>query len=411
MDDLDTLHERCCGLDIHKDSIVACLLVRGDATRPAKELRRFSTMTDDILALGDWLAEAGCTHLLMESTGVYWKPLFNLLEDRFTVLLANAQHVKQVPGRKTDMQDAEWLAVVLRYGLVRPSYVPARPQRQLRELTRYRTSLVRERATAVNRLQKTLEGANLKLGSVASDVLGKSGRAILQALVEGETDPEVLAALAVGSLQQKLPQLRRALTGRMQAHQRFLLGEQLAHIRELETRIERLNGEVQARLGEQQDVLRRLDTIPGVSQRTAELIVAELGTDAAQFPSPKHAASWLGLCPGNNESAGKHRSGKTRHGNPWLKSGLVEAAKAAARTKGSALAELFQRVAARRGRKRATLAVAHRLAVIAYCIIRDGTEYEEREQEARALAQALRRERRLVAELRNRGYVVLDKAS
>jgi transposase len=410
MDEFEPLYARCCGLDIHKDSIVACLLTPGVADRPAKELRTFGTTTDAIEALGDWLAGAGCTHLLMESTGVYWKPLFNLLEERFTVQLANAQHVKQVPGRKTDLKDAEWLAVLLRNGLVRPSYVPRREQREARELSRYRTNLVRERATAVNRLQKTLEGANLKLGSVASDVLGKSGRRMLQALVDGETDAAQLADLAIGALRAKLPQLQRALRGKMGPHQRFVLRELLGQIAEVEARIERVSAELRQRLAPDQELLARLDTIPGISQRTAEIIAVELGTDAGQFPSPKHAASWAGLCPGNNESAGKRKSGRTRHGNPWLKTALVEAAQAAARTKGTALATLFVRVAARRGRKRAVLAVAHRILVIAYCLVRDGTTYEEREERAREQAQAERRERRLIEELRGRGYEVTRKA-
>jgi transposase len=410
MDGFEPLYERCCGLDIHRDSIVACLLTPGVPGRRTHEIRTFGTVTDEILALGDWLAEAGCTHVLMESTGVYWKPIFNLLEDRFILQLANAQHVKQVPGRKTDVKDAEWLAAILRFGLVRPSYVPGRPQRELRELTRFRTSLVAERATATNRLYKVLEGANVKLGSVASDVLGVSGRAMLQALVDGETDPEVLAELAVGSLRNKLPQLQKALKGRMKPHQRFLLKENLAHIAELEASIERLSTELATRLAPQQELVKRLDTIPGVGQRTAEIIVVELGTNAAQFPSPKHAASWAGLSPGNNESAGKKKSGRTRHGNPYVKTALVEAAKSASRTKGTALAALYQRVAVRRGRKRATVAVAHQIAVIAYCLIRDGTSYEEREHLGRELAQAERRERRLINELMGRGYEVTRKA-
>jgi transposase len=407
---MEVLYERCCGLDIHKDTVVACLLTPGTAGRPQQEIRTFGTMTAELLALGDWLAEAGCTHIAMESTGVYWKPIYNLLEERFTLLLANARHIKAVPGRKTDVKDCQWIAQLLRHGLLRPSYVPGRGQRELRELTRYRSSLVAERAAETNRLQQTLEGANLKLGSVVANVLGKSGRAMLQALVDGVTDPEALAALAVGSLTQKIPALRKALQGRIRPHQRFLLQEQLAHIAELEERIERVSAELAERLAPEATTLAHLDSIPGVGRRTAEVIVAEVGTDMGQFPSAKHLASWAGLCPGNNESAGKRLSGRTRKGNPALRTTLVEAAQAAGRTK-TALGALHRRLAARRGRKRATLAVAHRILVVAYCLMRDGVAYEERTHDPRAVAQTERRERRLIAELQGRGYEVTRKAS
>ena len=407
---MEVLYERCCGLDIHKDTVVACLRTPGVGATREQTVRTFATMTADLLALGDWLAEAGCTHVAMESTGVYWKPLFNLLEERFTLILANAYDVKGRPGRKTDVQDCVWLADLLQHGLLRPSFVPTRPQRELRELVRYRTSLVAERADEVNRLQKTLEGANLKLGSVASNIMGKSGRAMLAALVDGQTDATVLADLAEGKLRTKLPALRKALEARMRPHQRFLLGHQLRHIEELEQHIEDVSAEIAARLADQEEVLTRLDSVPGVGRRTAELFLAEAGLDMAQFPSSKHFASWVALCPGHHESAGKQRSGRIRKGNVYLKTALVEAAQAAGRTKGTSLSALHQRLAARRGRKRATVAVAHRLAVLLYCLVRDGTTYEEREESTRAAAQAAKRERRLIEELRGRGYEVLRKA-
>jgi transposase len=323
------------------------------------------------------------------------------------VLLANAQHVKAVPGRKADVKDAEWIADLLRHGLLRASYVPDRAQRELRELTRYRTALVRERARAVNRVQKTLEGANIKLGDVASNVLGVSGRAILAAIVGGATDPVGLAELARGRLREKLPQLQRALAGRVGPHQRFLLAEQLAHIDALDDAIARVGAEITERVRPCETVLARLDTIPGVGPRIAEALVAEIGTDMTRFPSAGHLASWAGMCPGNDESAGKRRSGKTRKGSPWLRAALTEAAQAAARTKDTYLAAQFRRLAARRGKKKAIVAVGHRILVSAYHLLAHGVTYADLggtyfdEREARAT------ERRLVRRLEGLGYRVL----
>lgn len=374
---MEVLYARCCGLDIHKRTVVACLAITEASGRVHKQVRSFGTMTDDLLGLADWLAEQGVTHVAMESTGVYWKPLWNLLEDQFTLLLVNAQHIKAVPGRKTDVRDCEWLADLLRHGLLPASFVPDRPQRELRELTRYRTSLLRERAAEVNRLQKTLEGANIKLGSVASDVLGASGRAMLAALVAGETEAGRLADLAQRQLREKRPQLERALTGRMGPHQRFLLAQQLAHIEFLEARVEAVSAEIAARLRPVADAVDRLDAIPGVGRRTAETLIAEVGTDMSRFPSARHLASWAGMCPGNNESAGKRKSGKTRKGSPWLRAALVEAAQAAGHTRRSYLAAQYQRLAARRGKKRATVAVGHSILVIAYHLLRQPAEYRD----------------------------------
>lgn len=374
---MEVLYARCCGLDIHKRTVVACLAITEASGRVHKQVRSFGTMTDALLGLADWLAEQGVTHVAMESTGVYWKPLWNLLEDQFTLLLVNAQHIKAVPGRKTDVRDCEWLADLLRHGLLPASFVPDRPQRELRELTRYRTSLLRERAAEVNRLQKTLEGANIKLGSVASDVLGASGRAMLAALVAGETEAGRLADLAQRQLREKRPQLERALTGRMGPHQRFRLAQQLAHIEFLEARVEAVSAEIAARLRPVADAVDRLDAIPGVGRRTAETLIAEVGTDMSRFPSARHLASWAGMCPGNNESAGKRKSGKTRKGSPWLRAALVEAAQAAGHTRRSSLAAQYQRLAARRGKKRATVAVGHSILVIAYHLLRQPAEYRD----------------------------------
>ena len=403
---MDVIYERCCGLDIHKKTVVACVLISRPGRPAHKELRTFETMTGDLLDLADWLTSHGVTHVAMESTGVYWKPVWNLLEDSFTLLLVNAQHVKAVPGRKTDVKDAEWLADLLRHGLLRGSFVPDRPQREVRELTRYRTSLVRERATAINRIQKTLEGANIKLASVATDILGKSGRQMLEALVLGSTDASELAQLAKGRLRDKLPQLERALAGRFGPHQRFLLAEQLALVDALEASIERVSAEIAERLRPFEAALERLQTIPGVGRRVAEILLSEIGVDMRRFATAAHLASWAGLCPGQHESAGKRSSGRTRRGNPYLRAALVEAAQAAAHTKATYLAAQFHRLTARRGRKKAAVAVAHTILVIVYHLLTRGTLYQDLgvryfdERDRRAV------ERRAIRRLEGLGYKV-----
>jgi transposase len=407
---MDVVYERCCGLDIHKQLVVACLLTPGPGAAPAKDVRRFGTMTADLLALADWLAGAGCTHVAMESTGVYWKPLYNLLEDQFTLLLVNPKHFRAVPGRKTDVRDAEWLADLLRHGLLRGSYVPARPERELRELTRYRTALVHERSDAINRVHKTLEGANIKLSSVASDLMGKSGRQMLAALAAGITDAAALADLAKDKLRHKLPELERALTGRMGPHQRFLLQQQLAHIEFLEQRIAQVSTEIAERLRPFEGELERLQTIPGIGRRVAEIVVAEIGVDMGRFPTAGHLASWAGLCPGQNESAGKRKSGRTRKGSPWLRSALIEAAHGAARSKDTYLAAQARRLKPRLGWKKTMVAVGHSILVRAYFLLQRGTTYEEpgadyfRERDREAL------ERRHVRALEQLGYRVTLEA-
>lgn len=414
---MNVMFERCAGLDVHKQSVVACRLLPksgepggpgGSRVSSYGETRSFGTTIAELLRLSDWLSEGEVTHVAMESTGVYWKPIFNLLEGNFTVWVLNAQHVKNLPGRKTDVKDAEWLADLLRHGLVQPSFIPSQSQRDLRDLTRERTNFVRQRATLVNRVQKVLEGANLKLGDVASNVMGASGRAILQAIIVGETDAKVLASLAQGRLRSKRAELEEALRGRVRPHHRFLLTELLCQIDSLDETIDHFDEEIRTACTDDgsEEVIGLLDTIPGVGRGLAEMLVAEIGTDMSRFPTAGHLAAWAGVAPGNNESAGKRRWGKTRNGDPWLRVGLVQAARAAIRTKGTYLAAQYRRLVTRRGDKRATIAVAHSILIIVYHIIlrkepyRElGADYfERRKPEATA--------RRLARQIERLGYQV-----
>ena len=409
---MDVVYERCAGLDVHKRQVVACLLV-SDPGAPDKrraEVRRFGTMTGDLEQLRAWLAAAGCTHVALESTGTYWQPVWNVLEEGpFVLVLVNPQHMKAVPGRKTDVKDCEWIADLLRHGLLRGSFVPPAEQREWRELTRYRQSLIAERTAEVNRLQKVLESANVKLGSVASNVVGRSGREMLDALVQGTTDPAVLADLARGRLREKLPALERALTGRFGRHHRFLVARQLAHLDALDALIAEVEAEIEARLRPFEPAVERLDAIPGVGRRIAQVVLAEVGTDLSRFPTAGHLASWAGLCPGNHESGGKRLSGRTRKGNRLLRTVLIEAAKAAGRT-ATYLGAQYRRLAARRGHARAAVAVAHSILIIIYHLLRDPTAtfrdlgltyFDERDRAAT--------ERRAVRRLEALGYrVTLD---
>ncbi len=370
---METIYECCAGLDIHKKTVVACVL-----TPEGRQTRTFSTMTKALLELADWLLECQVTHVAMESSGVFWKPIYNLLEGLdLTLLVVNARHMKAVPGRKTDVKDAEWIAQLLQHGLLRASYIPDRPQRELRELVRYRRNLVRQRAQVVNRIQQLLEGANIKLSSVARDVVGVSGRAMLEALVSGADDPQALAELAKGKLRQKRPELAEALQGLMGSHQRLLLQSQLRHLDFVDQEISQMNQEVTTRMEPFEDAILRLDEIPGIGRRTAEDVLAEIGLDMSRFPTAGHLASWAHVCPGNHESAGKRKSGATGRGNPWLRAALVEAARAAARTKKSYFSAQYHRLAARRGGKRAALAVAHSLLITIYHLLNRGTEYQD----------------------------------
>jgi len=335
-------------------------------------------MTHDIMALTDWLMERGVTHVAMESSGVFWKPIYNLMEGLgLTILVVNAQHIKAVPGRKTDVKDAEWIAELMQHGLLRGSYIPDRSSRELRELVRYRRSLIEQRAQVVNRIQKVLEGANIKLSGVATDVVGVSGRAILEAMVAGIDDPAVLSELARGRLRKKLPELNDALTGLIGHHQRLLVASQLRHLDFLDREIDGLNQEVAELMHPLAEALERLDSIPGMGQRTSEEVLAEIGSDMSRFPTKAHLASWAKLCPGNNESAGKRMSGRTGHGNRWLRASLVEAAWGAAHTRGTYLSSQYNRIASRRGRKRAIIALAHTILGTIYFLLRDGIKYQD----------------------------------
>jgi transposase len=371
---MQVVQEVCCGLDVHKKGVTACVLW---ASGRRRQTRAFGTFTRELLELGDWLRACGVTHVAMESTGVYWKPVWNLLEGQFEVLLVNAQHIKAVPGRKTDQKDSEWIADLLQHGLLRASFVPPTPIRELRDLTRYRASLAQEINRIANRIQKVLEDANIKLASVATDTLGASGRAMLEAMIQGEQDSRRLAEMAQGKLRNKIPELQEALQGRVSRHHRFLLRELLDHLYFVESKMQRIEQEVAERLGPFQSEVARLCTIPGVDRVTAWGLLAEIGLSMKQFPDAQHLASWAGLCPGSHESAGKRKSGKIRKGSLWLRRCLCQGAWAVSTKKNNYLSALYRRLAARRGSKRATIAVAHKLLVIAYYILRDGTCYSD----------------------------------
>jgi transposase len=403
---VDTLYPRCAGIDVHKNNVVVCVRCCERPGKVAEEVRTFSTMTADLLALADWLAERGVTHAAMESTGVYWKPVFNILGDRFAVILVNAEHIKQVPGRKTDVKDCQWIAQLLQHGLLKASFVPPAPIRELRDLTRQRTQLIQERTAAANRIQKVLEDANVKLAGVASDVLGVSGRDMLEALIAGETDPAKLADLARKRLREKIPALRLALQGRVTEHHRFLLRMHLDHVTHLEELIGRLGARIEEALAPFAEAEERLQTVPGVSQRVAETVLAEIGPRMEQFPSADHLASWAGMCPGNNESAGKRRSGRVTKGDRWLKRALVQAAWAASHTKGTYLAAQYRRLAKRRGCKRALVAVGHTLLVIIYHVLKRGTTYAELGADFLERREPARLTRQLVKRLEALGHKV-----
>ncbi len=342
------------------------------------ETRTYGTTTTDLLGLVEWLLASRVTHVAMESTGVYWKPLYNLLEATgLTVFVVNTAHMKAVPGRKTDVHDAVWICDLMQHGLLKPSFIPSRPQRELRELIRYRISLIQERTEEANRIQKVLEGGNIKLASVVSEILGKTGRRILTAIVEGTSTPEELAGMADSRVRATRAELVEALRGRLTDHQGTLLRMQLDHVRYLDQQIAALDTEVAKRLTPFEPQLRQLDTIPGVNERTAENMVAVIGTDMTRFPNADHLASWAGMCPGSNESAGKRRSSRTRKGNPILRSTLTQAGHAAGRTKNTYLGATYRRIAARRGKKRAAVAVGRSILEIAYFVLRDGVAYEE----------------------------------
>ena len=368
---MEKLYPRCAGLDIHKESVWACARVDGKAFT-----EKFGTSSRELLRLGDWLVEKGVTIAAMESTGVYWKPVWNLLEDRLQLMLVNARHVKQVPGRKTDITDCQWIAQLLEHGLLKASFVPQRPQRELRDLTRQRTQLLRDRARVVNRLQKMLEDANIKLASVATDITGKSGRAVLDALLEGKSTPEQMAELVDKRMEAKKPALREALNGRMNDHHRFMLRQLLGQLDSLDQMVEAFDARVQEVMSPlEREAVKTLDEVPGFDVRNGQILIAEIGTDMGRFPTAHHLASWAGICPGNNESAGKRKTGRTRKANPWLKGALSQAAWGASRTRRSYYSAQHRRLAGRRGPKRASIAVAHSLLVTVHRLLSDSKPY------------------------------------
>lgn len=371
------IYPKAAGLDVHKKVVVAAITVLGPDGQSCQEKRNFETMTADLLALSDWLMSHGVTHVAMESTGEYWKPVFNILENNFEVMVVNAQHVSKVPGRKTDQSDAEWIAELMQFGMLKASFIPPVEQRELRELTRYRSTFVRERVNLVNRIQKLLESANIKLGSVATDVMGMSGRAMLEAIIIGQASPEEMAELAKGRLREKREQLVKALEGRVKPHHRFVLTELLCQIDSLDETIARFDEQIEAYCRPFEEAVQLLDTIPGVSRRAAEVIVSEVGTDMSRFETADHLASWAGVAPGNNESAGKRRSGKTRNGNKPLGVILNQVAHAASRTKNTYLSAQYHRLAGRIGKKKAIVAVEHSILVIGYHLIQRKEPYRE----------------------------------
>jgi transposase len=402
---MQVIHQRCAGLDVHKKTVVVCVrLVQSDDTI-TRHSRTFGTTTAALLTLGDWLLSLEVTHVAMESTGEFWKPLYNLLEGSFTVWVVNAAHIKHVPGRKTDVKDAEWIAELLAHGLMRPSFVPPPPQRALRDLTRQRTHLIHARASEVNRMQKVLEWANIKLASVVTDITGVSARAMLQALVEGQTDVTVLAQLAKGRLRTKLEELEQALRGRLEPHHAFMISQHLALLDVFDEQVATFDERIQAAIegtrppsatpqeSDAQEPNREdgppsapegawaaaaiMDAIPGIGIRVAEIVLAELGTDMSRFPSAGHVSSWAGLAPGQHESAGKHKATRIRDGNKYLRATLVQAAWAAVRKADSFLAGFYRRLAARRGKQKAIIAVAHKILVIIYTLLKTGQIYQE----------------------------------
>jgi transposase len=406
------VYPHCVGLDVHKKFVTACRLTLDEQGQTHQTLRQFSTMTDDLEALADWLAEGQVTHVAMESTGVYWQPVHNILEERFEVFLVNARAVKRMPGRKTDIKDAEWLATLMQHGLLQASFIPKREQRELRDLTRYRFSLVKERQRFANRLQKVLEDANIKLAAVATDIQGVSAQAILRALLAGEQDQHVLADLAKGRLRHKQHDLERAVNGRLREHHHFMLTELLTQLDFLEQQIDKVEQRIEAKLAGMpafEAAVRLLDSIPGINRQLAITILAEIGVDMSRFPSDRHITAWAGVAPGNNQTGGKQRSGKVRKGNPYLKRALVLGAHAAARTKHTYLRSLYYRLAARPGKSRAAVAVGRTILQMAYHMLKNGEFYRELGESYLDQFDRERTAKRLVKRLQALGFIVSVK--
>jgi len=407
---MELIVERCAGIDVHQAQLRVCARVPDEQgkRKRVEEFATFGTTTPDLLELADWLAARGVTQVAMEGTGVYWKCVYYILEEHFELWLVNAQHVKNVPGRKTDTSDAAWLCRLLEHGLLRKSFVPPREIRELRDLARYRKALIRKRASEVNRLHKVLEDAGVKLATVASDVMGVSGRQMLAALVAGTTDPAVLADMAKSRMRTKLPQLRKALDARFREHHAFLVSQALAHIDYLEEAIDVVSKRLDEMLAPFQPAIDVLVSIPGIQRRTAEVVIAEIGTDMSRFPSSRHLASWAGLCPGNNESAGKRKHGRTTKGSPWLRTALVEAALGATRPSGY-LRSKYWRVRSRRGHQRAVIAVAHAMLEIIHQLLSTGELYTDLGADFFDKRQAEQLTRRAIRQLERLGHQVILK--
>lgn len=402
---MQVVYTHCAGLDVHKKTVVACVITPKGSGEWHKQIRTFSTMTKDLLNLSDWLTSQNCSHVAMESTGEYWRPVFNILEGNFEVMLVNARHIKAVPGRKTDIKDSQWIAELLQHGLLRSSFIPPIEQRDLRDLTRHRSNFIRERVNLVNRVQKLLEAANIKLASVASDVMGVSGRAMLAAIVEGHSSPELMASLAKGTMTRKHDLLVQALEGRVRPHQKFILAQLLAQIDSIDATIALFDQQIEEYCRPFEGAVELIDTIPGIARRTAEIIVSEIGTDMSRFPSAEHLAAWAGVAPGNYESGGKKLASATRKGNRVLRTILVQAAHALARTK-TYLAAQFRRLAARRGKQRAAVAVAHSILVIAYHLISRQEPYKDLGADYFDKQQPESVKKRLIKRLEKLGYQV-----
>lgn len=374
---MENIFPCCAGLDVHKESVEACVRRMEPTGQLHQQTRHWGTMTRDLLMMSDRMAAQGVTHVAMESTGVYWKPIYNILESRFTVLLANARHLKQVPGRKSDLRDCQWIAQLLQHGLLQGSFIPPRPQREWRDLTRHRTQLGDEKTRTINRIHKELEDANLKLASVATDTMGVSGRAMLEALIAGREDPVQLADLAPRQLRGKIPELEKALEGHLSQHHRFMLRLLWKQLVQQEELIAELDARIEEQMRPFADEIQRLDAVPGVDRRVAEVVLAEVGPDLQPFPTHRHLACWAGMCPGNEESAGKRQSRRITPGDRWLKRSLAQAAWAASHTKNTYLASQYRRLAGRRGKKRALVAVGHSMLVIFYHMLKDGRLYTD----------------------------------
>jgi transposase len=411
---MELLYTHCAGIDVHQKSVSVCVLTPGPtpASDPEVAIRQFGTNTQELLALVDWLLQLGVTHVAMESTGVYWKPVWNILEAHFTIILANAQHIRNVPGRKTDTADCQWIAQLLRHGLLKASFVPPREIRQLRDLCRTRTTLTREKTAVVNRLQKVLEDANVKLAGVVTDILGVSGRAMLKRMVAGQTDPAGLAQLARGPMRKKMAELQAALTGNITEHHRFLLKHHIGHIEYLDTAIAALAVEIERHMASYQETVSRWRTIPGIQEVACSNLVAEIGVNMDQFPSARHLVSWAGLCPGNHQSAGKRISSRTRKANPWLKALMTQVAWAASHTKDTYLSQQYRRLVKKCGKRRALLAVANTILTIIWHLAKHGTKYRELGPDYFDRLKGNQAQRYHVRKLENMGFnVTLDRTT